>query len=45
MECILNKPVTAGLRVHAEEYKYSSASYYESGKDEFGFLTHWMGSA
>ncbi len=23
-----------------ENYKYSSASFYESGKDEFGFLTH-----
>lgn len=39
MEYIHNKPVAAGLCVHAEDYKYSSASYYESGKDEFGFHT------
>jgi putative transposase len=23
-----------------EEYKYSSARFYETGDDEFGFLTH-----
>jgi hypothetical protein len=23
-----------------EDYKYSSACFYESGEDEFGFLTH-----
>ena len=25
-----------------EEYKWSSASYYETGEDPFGFLTHYM---
>ncbi len=24
-----------------EEYKYSSARFYETGKDEWGFLTHY----
>jgi len=42
MEYIHNNPVTAGLCICPEDYKYSSAKFYESGKDEFGFLTHWM---
>lgn len=42
MEYIHNNPVAAGLCGNAEEYKYSSAKFYESGEDEFGFLTHWM---
>ena len=42
MEYIHYNPVAAGLCVYPEEYKYSSAKFYESGKDEFGFLTHWM---
>lgn len=25
-----------------EEYRYSSAAFYETGKDEFGLLTHYM---
>ncbi len=25
-----------------EQYKWSSANYYETGIDEFGFLTHYM---
>jgi hypothetical protein len=25
-----------------ENYRWSSAAYYESGTDEFGFLTHYM---
>jgi hypothetical protein len=24
-----------------EEYKYTSARFYETGKDECGFLTHY----
>ena len=28
------------LAEQPEDYKYSSASFYEEGKDEFGFLTH-----
>lgn len=47
MEYIHNNPVAAGLCVNAEDYKYSSAKFYESEEDEpiaigFGFLTHWM---
>jgi len=26
-----------------EEYKYSSARFYETGVDEWGFLTHYAG--
>lgn len=25
------------------EYKFSSASFYESGKNDFGFVKHYMG--
>ena len=28
------------LTEHEEDYKYSSARYYTTGEDEFGFLTH-----
>ncbi len=42
MEYIHNNPVAAGLCFNAEDYTYSSAKFYESGKDEFEFLTHWM---
>ncbi len=34
--------VTAGLCAVPENYKYSSAKFYETGFDEFGFLTHYM---
>ena len=43
MEYIHHNPVAAGLCVYPEDYKYSSAKFYETGKDAFGFLTHWMG--
>ena len=43
MEYIHHNPVEAGLCAYPEDYKYSSAKFYESGMDEFGFLTHWMG--
>jgi putative transposase len=26
-----------------EEYKYSSAAYYESGREDYRFLTHYLG--
>jgi len=26
---------------HPEDYKYSSAKFYETGIDEFGLLTHY----
>ena len=28
---------------YPEEYKYSSAVFYEKGKDDFKFLTHYLG--
>ena len=40
-------PVAAGLCAYPEEYKYSSAKFYESEVDDpiaigFGFIKHWM---
>jgi REP-associated tyrosine transposase len=34
-------PVRAGLCKFAEEYKYSSALFYKTGIDNWGFLTHY----
>ncbi len=34
-------PVKAGLCTMPEEYFYSSATYYELNKDDWGFLTHY----
>ena len=34
-------PVRAGLCTLPEEYKYSSARFYETGIDDWGFLTHY----
>ncbi len=42
MEYIHYNPVAAGLCAYPEDYKYSSAKFYETGVDEFEFLTHWM---
>ncbi len=42
MEYIHYNPVAAGLCVYPEDYKYSSAKFYETGVNEFEFLTHWM---
>ena len=36
-------PVKAGLCNMAEEYKYSSANFYQNGIDEFNMLTHYTG--
>jgi hypothetical protein len=33
-----SNPVRAGLCAYAEDYKYSTASLYSSGKDRFGFI-------
>ena len=33
--------VSAGLCTVPEEYKYSSAKFYETGYDEFRLLTHY----
>jgi hypothetical protein len=34
-------PVKAGLCILPEEYKYSSAEFYLTGVDKWGFLTHY----
>ena len=34
-------PVEAGLCEQPEDYYYSSARFYETQLDEFGFHTHW----
>jgi len=31
------------LSVYPEDYKYSSAKFYETGLDEFGLVTHYAG--
>ncbi len=38
---IHENPVKAGLCKFAEDYYYSSAKFYESGDDDFGFLKHY----
>ena len=40
---IHENPVAAGLVTNPEEYKYSSAKFYESGIDDFGFISHFSG--
>lgn len=34
-------PVKSGLCKLPEDYKYSSAKFYETGIDDFGFITHY----
>ncbi|MBL7751760.1 MAG: transposase [Chitinophagaceae bacterium] len=41
LEYIHWNPVKAFLSSTPEEYKYSSASFYETGLDNWGFLTHY----
>ena len=36
-------PLKAGLCSLVELYKYSSAGFYETGKDDFGFIEHIKG--
>ena len=38
---IHENPVRAGICKLPEEYKYSSALFYETGVDNWGFLTHY----
>ena len=40
-----NNPVQSKWKLSAtpEQYKYSSALFYETGADEFGFLEHYKG--
>src|SRR6266496_2619678 len=40
---IHQNPVKAGLCNNPEEYYYSPAKFYETGIDDFGFLTHFRG--
>lgn len=40
---IHQNPVKAGLCTLAETYTYSSANFYEMGKDDFGFIEHVQG--
>ena len=44
MNYIHENPVRAGLCKFPEQYKYSSARFYENGIDEFGILTHYSGN-
>ncbi len=41
LEYIHWNPVKAGMCTVPEEYKYSSALFYETGIDNWGFLTHY----
>jgi REP element-mobilizing transposase RayT len=43
LEYIHNNAVKAGLCSFQEEYKYSSAMFYETGIDQFNILTHYLG--
>jgi len=40
LEYIHRNPVKAGICEFPEDYKYSSAKFYLTGIDDFGFLTH-----
>ncbi|MBS1924795.1 MAG: transposase [Bacteroidetes bacterium] len=42
-EYIHQNSVNAGLCKYAEEYKYSSAAFYDTGNDLFKILTHYKG--
>lgn len=39
---IHNNPVKGGLCNDPMEYKYSSAKFYKTGEDTFGFLSHYL---
>jgi putative transposase len=41
LEYIHWNPVKAGFCNLPEQYKYSSASFYETGVDDWGFITHY----
>ena len=41
LDYIHANPVVAGLCRFPEEFKYSSAIFYESGNTEWNFLTHY----
>jgi hypothetical protein len=41
LEYLHENPPGAALCKFAEEYKYSSALFYKTGIDSWGFLTHY----
>ena len=41
VDYIHNNPVKAGLCKFGEDYQYSSAKFYETGNDDWGFITHY----
>ncbi|HEY5370159.1 MAG TPA: transposase [Hanamia sp.] len=41
LEYIHYNPVHAGICVLAEEYKYSTARFYETGTNDWSFVTHY----
>lgn len=43
LDYIHNNPVSAGICLLPEEYKFSSAAYYYNGLDDHEFLTHCNG--
>jgi putative transposase len=45
LDYIHNNPVKPhwSLAKYPEDYKYSSAKFYYTGIDDFGFLSHYMG--
>ena len=43
LDDINQNSVTAGLCNYAEDYKYSSALFYEVGEDCFNMLEHYAG--
>ena len=43
LDYIHYNPVEAGMCKLPEGYKYSSAKFYSTGIDDFGFLTHFRG--
>ena len=44
LDYIHYNPVKAGLCINPEEYYYSSAEFYHTGKDRFGILMHYKGN-
>ena len=46
LDYVHNNPVKAGICTNPEDYRFSSARYYLTGKDEFSFLSNifeWKG--
>ena len=43
LEYIHYNPVKAGICLYPEDYRFSSALFYENGLDHFKMLTHYMG--